>query len=107
MEELPDDTFHVAVTSPPYFWARDYGVDGQIGHEETVDEFVTALCDVFDEVERVLHPEGTFFLNIGDTYYSGNGQPHGQDPRSPSRNFIRKKLRAVEAAPAGTSRRRA
>lgn len=96
LQKLPDDTFHVAVTSPPYFWARDYGVDGQIGHEETVDDFVKALCDVFDEVKRVLHPEGTFFLNIGDTYYSGNGQPHGQDPRSPSRNFIRKKLRAVD-----------
>jgi hypothetical protein len=37
-----------------------------------------------------------FYLNIGDTYYSGNGQPHGRDPRSPSRNFMRKKLRAVD-----------
>jgi DNA modification methylase len=96
LRELPDDTFHVVITSPPYYWARDYGMDGQIGHEDTLDEFVSSLADVFDEVRRVLHPEGTFFLNIGDTYYSGNGQPHGQDPRSPSRNFIRKKLRPVD-----------
>ena len=58
LRELPDDTFHVVVTSPPYYWARDYGMDGQIGHEETLDGFVSALADVFDEVKRVLHPEG-------------------------------------------------
>ena len=43
-----------------------------------------------------MHPEGVFYLNIGDTYYSGNGQPHGHDPRSPSRDFMRKKMRAVD-----------
>lgn len=93
---LPDGVFNVAVTSPPYYWARDYNVDGQIGHEDSVEEFVEKLADVFDEVKRVLHPEGVLFLNLGDTYYSGNGQPHGQDPRSPSRNFMRRKLRAVD-----------
>lgn len=96
LRALPDDTFHTAVTSPPYFWARDYGVDGQIGHEDTAEEYVTRLVEVFGEVRRVLHPEGVFYLNIGDTYYSGNGQPHGADPRSPSRNFMRKKMRAVD-----------
>ncbi|HEU4884166.1 MAG TPA: site-specific DNA-methyltransferase, partial [Longimicrobium sp.] len=93
---LPDDLFNVALTSPPYFWARDYGVEGQIGHEDTVELFVEALTDTFDQVRRVLHPEGVFFLNIGDSYYSGNGQPHGQDPRSPSRNFMRKKMRPLD-----------
>ncbi len=96
LQSLPSDTFNCAITSPPYYWARDYGYDGQLGHEETVEEFVTALADIFDEVKRVLHPEGVFYLNIGDTYYSGNGQPHGSDPRSPSRNFMRKKVRAVD-----------
>jgi DNA modification methylase len=96
LKSLPSNTFHVAVTSPPYFWARDYGIEGQIGHEDTVEEFVASLVAVFDEVKRVLHPEGVFYLNIGDTYYSGNGQPHGTDPRSPSRNFMRKKMRAVD-----------
>ncbi|KQX68470.1 DNA-methyltransferase [Paenibacillus sp. Root444D2] len=93
---LPSNIFNVAITSPPYYWARDYDVEGQIGHEDTVEDFVNKLADVFDEVKRVLHPEGVFYLNIGDTYYSGNGQPKGSDPRSGSRNFMRKKLRAVD-----------
>lgn len=96
LKTLPSNCFHAAMTSPPYFWARDYGVDGQIGHENTVDDFVNKLADVFDEVKRVLHPDGVFYLNIGDTYYSGNGQPKGADPRSGSRNFMRQKLRAVD-----------
>ncbi|HEY1939782.1 MAG TPA: DNA methyltransferase [Candidatus Angelobacter sp.] len=93
---LPQDTFNVVVTSPPYYWARDYDVDGQLGHEDTVGQYVEKLTEIFEEVRRVLHPDGVFYLNIGDTYYSGNGQPHGKDPRSPSRNFMRKKLRAVD-----------
>ena len=96
LEKFGDETFNTVVTSPPYYWARDYEVDGQIGHEDTVDKYVSALADVFDEVKRVLHPDGVFYLNVGDTYYSGNGQPHGEDPRSPSRNFIRRKLRPVD-----------
>lgn len=96
LKTFPSDVFNVAVTSPPYFWARDYGYEGQIGHEDELAQFVCALADVFDEVKRVLHPEGVFFLNIGDTYYSGNGQPHGSDPRCSSRQFMRKKLRAVD-----------
>ncbi|MDN3544041.1 site-specific DNA-methyltransferase [Kinneretia asaccharophila] len=96
LKTLPSDVFNVAVTSPPYFWARDYGYEGQIGHEDELVEYVNALANIFDEVKRTLHPEGVFFLNIGDTFYSGNGQPHGQDPRCSSRQFMRKKLRAVD-----------
>lgn len=96
LQGLPSDTFHTVVTSPPYFWARDYGDDDQIGHEDSPEEYVEQLIKIFNEVKRVLHPEGVFYLNIGDTYYSGNGQPHGRDPRSPSRNFMRKKFRAVD-----------
>jgi site-specific DNA-methyltransferase (adenine-specific) len=70
--------------------------DGQLGHEESVEEYISALMAVFDEVKRTLHPEGVFFLNIGDTYYSGNGQPHGSDPKCSSRNFLRKKVRPVD-----------
>lgn len=95
---LPSDVFNVAVTSPPYYWVRDYGYDGQLGHEDSVDAYVEQLMTVFDEVKRTLHPEGVFFLNIGDTYYSGNGQPHGSDPRCASRNFLRKKVRAVDVS---------
>eukprot|EP01037_Dinobryon_pediforme_P006125 gene6125-6200_t len=98
LKELPDEVFNVAVTSPPYYWVRDYGYDGQLGHEETVEAYIDALMDVFDEVQRTLHPEGVFFLNIGDTYYSGNGQPHGSDPKCASRNFLRKKVRPVDVS---------
>ena len=93
LKALPSNVFNVVVTSPPYYWGRDYGIEGQIGHEESVEEYIENLLSVFKEVHRVLHPQGVFYLNIGDSYYSGNGQPHGSDPRSPSRNFIRKKLR--------------
>ncbi|MCW1934516.1 DNA-methyltransferase [Pararhodobacter zhoushanensis] len=96
LKSLPDDVFNVAVTSPPYFWVRDYGYDGQLGHEESVETYIDALMEVFDEVKRTLHPEGVFFLNIGDTYYSGNGQPHGSDPKCSSRNFLRRKVRPVD-----------
>ncbi len=98
LKSLPGDVFNVAVTSPPYFWVRDYGYDGQLGHEASVDAYIDALMEVFDEVKRTLHPEGVFFLNIGDTYYSGNGQPHGSDPKCASRNFLRQKVRPVDVS---------
>ncbi|WFE92637.1 site-specific DNA-methyltransferase (plasmid) [Roseibium porphyridii] len=98
LRTLPSDVFNVAVTSPPYYWVRDYGYEGQLGHEESVDAYIEALMEVFDEVKRTLHPEGAFFLNIGDTYYSGNGQPHGSDPKCSSRNFLRRKVRPVDVS---------
>lgn len=96
LKRLPDGVFNTAVTSPPYYWVRDYGYDGQLGHEESVELYIEKLMEVFDEVKRTLHPEGVFFLNIGDTYYSGNGQPHGKDPKCSSRNFLRTKVRPVD-----------
>ena len=98
LSTLPDKCFNVAITSPPYYWVRDYGYDGQLGHEETVDVYIEQLMKVFDEVKRTLHPEGVFFLNIGDTFYSGNGQPHGSDPKCSSRNFLRSKVRPVDVS---------
>jgi DNA modification methylase len=96
LRNLPADTFNVAVTSPPYYWVRDYGYPGQLGHEASVEAYIDGLMEVFDQVKRTLHPEGVFFLNIGDTYYSGNGQPHGSDPKCSSRNFLRSKVRPVD-----------
>jgi DNA modification methylase len=93
---LPAESVNCCVTSPPYFWLRDYGVDGQIGHEPTVADFVTVLGDVFDQVNRVLRDDGVLWLNLGDSYYSGNGQPMGADPKSSSRNFSRLKLRPLD-----------
>lgn len=92
-EEIPDESIDCVVTSPPYFWLRDYEVEDQIGQEETIDEYVAAICHVMDEVYRVLKPDGLLFLNIGDTYYSGKGKSHGTDPKSSKRRFG---LRAVD-----------
>ena len=81
------------VTSPPYFWLRDYQVDGQIGQEDSVAGYISAISAVMEEVFRVLKPTGTLFLNLGDTYYSGKGKSHGVDKKSSKRRFG---LRAVD-----------
>jgi len=98
LKTVPDETIDCVVTSPPYFWLRDYGVDGQIGHEADLDSFVDVIASVFEEIKRTLKPSGVVWLNLGDSYYSGNGQPHGSDPRSASRNFIRSKLRPLDVS---------
>jgi DNA modification methylase len=90
---LPENSINCVVTSPPYFWLRDYGVKDQIGLEESVDEYINAIAGIMDEVYRVLAPDGVLFLNMGDTYYSGKGKSHGIDPKSSKRRFG---LRAVD-----------
>ena len=72
LRTLPDNSVHCCVTSPPYYALRDYGVDGQIGREDTPAQYVARLTDVFSEVRRVLRPSGTLWLNIADTY-AGKG----------------------------------
>lgn len=68
---LEDKTVDTCVTSPPYYGLRDYGVGGQIGLEETPEEYIGRLVEVFKEVRRVLKDDGTLWLNIGDSY-AGN-----------------------------------
>lgn len=71
LQTLPDQSVHCCVTSPPYYGLRDYGVSGQIGLEETVDEYIQRLVTVFSEVYRVLRDDGTLWLNLGDSYSTG------------------------------------
>jgi DNA modification methylase len=66
----------MCVTSPPYFGLRDYGVDGQIGLEQTPDEYIAAMVDVFRCVRNVLAEDGTLWLNIGDSYAAQRGGTH-------------------------------
>jgi DNA modification methylase len=73
MRTMPDASVHTCVTSPPYFGLRDYGHDGQIGLEQTPDEYVAKMVDVFREVRRVLRDDGTLWLNLGDTYAADRG----------------------------------
>lgn len=68
LQTLPDDSVHCCVTSPPYYALRDYEAEGQIGREATPDEYIERLVAVFHEVKRTLRPDGTFWLNIADTY---------------------------------------
>lgn len=69
------------VTSPPYYGLRDYGHEGQIGLEETPEEYIKAMVEVFRCVWDVLEDDGTLWLNIGDSYYNyrpGQGQRQGK-----------------------------
>jgi site-specific DNA-methyltransferase (adenine-specific) len=70
LAEMPAQSVHCCVTSPPYFGLRDYGVDGQIGLEQTPDAYVAEMAAVFREVRRVLRDDGTLWLNLGDSYAS-------------------------------------
>ena len=81
LKNLPDGSIDMCVTSPPYFGLRNYDVVGQIGQEKSPDEYIARLLDVFSEVHRVLKPEGTLWLNIGDAY-AGSGQ--GAGTKNPS-----------------------
>ena len=73
LRNLPDDSIDCCVTSPPYFNLRDYGVNGQIGLEDTPEQYIQKLVSVFHEVKRVLAPAGTLWVNIGDCY-AGSGK---------------------------------
>ena len=63
IKQMPDNLVDTVVTSPPYYALRDYEVKGQLGLEKTFNEYVSKLCDIFDEVKRVLKPTGTCFVN--------------------------------------------
>jgi DNA modification methylase len=90
---MPDCSVNCVITSPPYFWLRDYQVESQLGQEDTVQEYVNNIASVMDEIYRLLTPNGLLFLNLGDTYYSGRGRSHGKDPKNSKRKFG---LRAVD-----------
>ncbi|MDZ4250934.1 MAG: site-specific DNA-methyltransferase [Candidatus Nanopelagicales bacterium] len=68
LREMPADSVHCVVTSPPYFGQRDYGIERQIGLERTLTEYVAKMVAVFEEVRRVLRPDGTCWVNLGDGY---------------------------------------
>ena len=71
MKRMSNNSVDCCVTSPPYYALRDYGCNGQIGLEETPQEYINKLTEVFMEVHRVLKPQGTLWLNIGDSYWGG------------------------------------
>ena len=74
LKTFPDESIDSVITSPPYWNLRDYSVKGQIGLEPTFQEYINKLCEVFDEVKRVLKSTGTCWVNLGDTYGTGSGK---------------------------------
>lgn len=88
---LPDNSVHCCVTSPPYFGLRDYHIVGQIGLELTPEEWVDKLVAVFAQIRRILRPDGTLWLNVGDAYngYMANQRGTGlETKRQQSRQHI-------------------
>ena len=103
LRTLEAESVHTCVTSPPYYNLRDYGAAGQIGMEETPEEYITKLVDVFREVRRVLRQDGTLWVNIGDSYATRSGpQPpantrntHGHTRKEPPSGYKCKDLMGI------------
>ena len=76
LKTFPEKSIDMAVTSPPYWGLRDYGIDGQLGLEPTFDLYIKHLCDIFEETKRVLKDEATLWVVLGDTYSSSGGMTH-------------------------------
>jgi site-specific DNA-methyltransferase (adenine-specific) len=68
LKQLEDNSIDCCITSPPYWALRDYGVEGQLGLETRFQEYINKLCNIFDEVKRVLKKDGSCWVNMGDTY---------------------------------------
>lgn len=83
LKTLPDESVHCCVTSPPYYGLRDYGMDAQIGREDSPEEYIAQLTAVFREVWRVLRPDGTLWVNIADSYCGTNSKGSTRDPKYP------------------------
>jgi DNA modification methylase len=102
LKTFAPERFQCAVTSPPYYWQRDYKVEGQLGLEKDIDSYVNNIVACMEGVKRVLRKDGTLFLNLGDTYYSAKGRPKGDDRKNKARRFG---LRAVDASGLGVPRK--
>ena len=105
LSKLRGESYQCVVTSPPYFWQRDYEVEGQLGIESSIASYVESINVVMEQVHRVLHREGLLFLVLGDTYYSAKGQPQGKDRKHGGRRF--RVVRAVDTLGLGVPKKTA
>ena len=76
LNTLDDDSITAAITSPPYWKQRDYKFKGQIGQEETSEDYIGHLVKVYSVLRKKLRKNGVFFLNIGDKYLAQYGNSH-------------------------------
>lgn len=74
LKRMPENSIDMCMTSPPYWSLRDYQVEGQLGLESTPEEYINKLCTIFDQIKRVLKPEGSCWVNLGDTYGGNNSR---------------------------------
>lgn len=87
IKELPDQSVNCVVTSPPYWGVRDYGVEDQIGAEPNIQDYINSLVSIFSDMRRVLKDDGTFWLNIGNTYTSGGRKWRQEDKKNKGRGM--------------------
>lgn len=87
LKDVEAGSVQCCVTSPPYWGLRDYGIPGQIGAEMNLDDYLRDLVAVFAEVRRVMRDDGTFWLNIGDSYTSGGRTWRDADKKNPARGM--------------------
>lgn len=103
LRQLPDESVHCCVTSPPYWQLRDYGYEGQIGLEPTIETHVEKMVEVFREVRRVLRKDGTLFLNYGDMYAGSWGaQSRGHETKGNLEGSSMLDARRIKAHPTRT-----
>ena len=82
---LPSGCVQTVVTSPPYWSLRDYDVEDQIGRDDSLADYVGSILAVFEELRRVLRPDGTVWLNVGDAFTSGNRRYRAPDRKNRAR----------------------
>ena len=85
---LPAESVQTVVTSPPYWSLRDYKVEDQIGRDDTLHSYICSIVETFDELRRVLRRDGTVWLNVGDSYTSGNRRYRAPDRKNRARAMV-------------------
>lgn len=85
LQDMPSESIQCVITSPPYWGVRDYNVEGQIGAEPEIEQYISDLVSVFSQVRRILKSDGTFWLNIGNTYTSGGRKWRQEDSKNKGR----------------------
>ncbi len=105
LQTMPDKSVNSIITSPPYFAQRDYGVDDQIGLEIDFRDYINTLVAVFHEAKRVLCNNGTFWLNIGDSYVGATSQHREGGSQGKNSRYSRKHMNGIPTSGRGERNR--
>ena len=99
LRKMESESIDCIITSPPYWQLRDYGYDGQWGLEPTFNEYLEHLWSMMDEAYRVLKPQGTCWVNLGDTYNGnkvGNTSNKGYNENTEISTFRKEKIEGIK-----------